>query len=64
MIRPPCLNCQNRKQMCHSNCDKYLQFKKEKQIENEKIIKIKNENSDWCAYNKTKRKSIKNNKKR
>lgn len=36
-IQSPCLNCSDRKVGCHSKCDKYLKFVKEKDEVNRKI---------------------------
>jgi len=35
--KAPCLNCIDRKQACHSSCEKYLQYRKAKDEENQKI---------------------------
>lgn len=37
-IKSPCKDCEERVLGCHSNCKKYLKFKKDTQEEKDKII--------------------------
>lgn len=37
--KAPCLNCPNRKTLCHSKCEKYKAFRSEMDKINEKITK-------------------------
>ena len=37
MPKAPCLYCQNRKLNCHSECTKYIKFRKSKDEINQKI---------------------------
>ena len=60
MISAPCLNCEDRHQACHSSCNKYLEFKKQKEIEREHLNKIRQTETDWYAYKQYKYKKIKN----
>ena len=60
MISAPCLNCEKRHMNCHSSCIEYLAFKKEKEIEHEKLEKIRQTNQDWYGYKQYKYKKIKN----
>lgn len=60
MIKPPCLNCEKRNPHCHSDCEGYINYKKEKTIENERINKVKKEQSNWYSYKENKYKRIKN----
>ena len=60
MISAPCLNCEDRHQTCHSSCNKYLEFKKQKEIEREHLNKIRQTETDWYAYKQYKYKKIKN----
>ena len=55
-MKSPCLYCSDRKLRCHSNCVKYLEWKKENEKrknvaheENEKFVfgKVKAENKVW-----------------
>lgn len=62
MISAPCLNCMDRHSLCHSSCSKYLDFKKQKAIEAEKLNKIKQSEMDWYGYKEYKYKKIKNSK--
>ena len=50
MILAPCLNCEKRHMNCHSSCIDYLAFKKEKEIEHEKLEKIRQSAEDWYGY--------------
>ena len=50
MILAPCLNCEDRHEMCHSSCNKYLEFKKQKEIEREHLNKIRQTETDWYGY--------------
>ena len=34
MSKAPCLNCEKRELGCHSNCEKYNEFKQEREKEN------------------------------
>ena len=60
MISAPCLNCEDRHQTCHSSCNKYLEFKKQKEIECEHLNKIRQTETDWYGYKQYKYKKIKN----
>ena len=60
MISAPCLNCEDRHQTCHSSCNKYLEFKKQKEIEREHLNKIRQTETDWYEYKQYKYKKIKN----
>lgn len=64
MIESPCMDCKKRKVLCHITCEDYLNYKKELEIEHEKIRKINNIASDFYAYNEAKYKRIKNNTKK
>lgn len=39
MQRPPCYKCEERHELCHSHCEKYLKWKKEHDAEREAIRK-------------------------
>ena len=41
MVNPPCKNCQERKMLCHSSCEKYLEYKKKNDALKEKIYEAK-----------------------
>ena len=41
MLHAPCLNCKNRHPLCHSECKEYLEYRKLKDEENERLHKFK-----------------------
>ena len=57
MISAPWLNCEKRHMNCHDSCIDYLAFK---EIEHEKLEKIRQTNQDWYGYKQYKYKKIKN----
>lgn len=59
MNKVPCLNCQDRIVSCHSNCKKYLDFKKEHKILKDKINKNKQMYNDLCNCTELKFKKYK-----
>ena len=38
-VKPPCFKCPDRSAECHSTCEKYLQYEKDKQAEYEQHLK-------------------------
>ena len=44
--KPPCYKCVNRKQGCHSECEKYIFYVKTKDFYNE-LIRERKENESW-----------------
>jgi hypothetical protein len=50
-MNPPCKDCPNRQIGCHSTCEKYSEFRKERDALNEKIHKQKEaEYAEYCRY--------------
>lgn len=54
----PCKDCPDRHLHCHSECEKYIQFVKDKKIYDDFVYKQKLANQDLRSYeiNKIKRK--------
>lgn len=45
MIDSPCLDCKERILKCHSTCDKYINYRKDKDTLNRKIKDVKDKES-------------------
>lgn len=45
MIKSPCLNCGDRKEKCHSDCEKYKSFKIDVAIMNREKEKVRQSES-------------------
>lgn len=54
----PCYNCINRSSTCHSTCKTYLEYRNNKNIENDKINKNKYLNNSFYEYKEEKFKRI------
>jgi hypothetical protein len=52
MNKAPCKDCPNRHQGCHSECDKYIAFRKERDELNELKHKEKEKHRLLVEYNK------------
>lgn len=54
MTKAPCKDCPNRQVGCHSTCEKYIVFRKERDELNELKNKAKNdEKSYYSGYNRS-----------
>ena len=58
MKEAPCLNCPERKSGCHSNCEKYIQFKTERDAELVKRRKATEKDNDMYGYKEQKYKRL------
>lgn len=56
MLHAPCLNCKNRHPLCHSECKEYLEYRKLKDEENERLHKLKYEDNLTYFPKRNKRK--------
>ena len=52
-MKSPCYKCENRTMMCHANCEQYLAFRKEKDVE---IAMRIEKNAMWDSHKKKRRK--------
>jgi hypothetical protein len=50
-MNAPCKDCFDRHQGCHSKCEKYIAFRKERDELNEKIYKQKEKERLLIGYN-------------
>lgn len=53
-LKNPCFQCLNRTETCHGTCEKYKEFRLQKDIENAKIRKLKEK--DNITFNPLKQK--------
>lgn len=58
-IKSPCKNCENRCVGCHSNCDKYIEYRKQLDNRNEIIKTEKGKTTDLDRYEINKHKKLK-----
>lgn len=47
--KPPCLDCTERHQSCHSQCERYLTYVKEKDAQKKNIEKQKYDNDQFMS---------------
>ena len=59
MSKAPCLNCPDRSPTCHGECEKYKQFKAEKEVENAESYRIRRGVQEICEYSKSKWRRLK-----
>lgn len=52
IIQSPCFNCENRHFKCHSECELYSEYQKEKLIEGKKIYNGRIKNVQMDNYKK------------
>ena len=48
--KSPCYNCEERHDLCHSHCEKYLSYRKELDGYNEVVRRSKEENNRLNSY--------------
>ena len=51
MIKAPCKDCPDRKQGCHSTCEKYIAFRKERDELN--VLKFEDAKKHMACYRNT-----------
>lgn len=54
MRKAPCLNCPDRSPTCHGECEKYKQFKAEREVENAERYKERRSVQEMVDYSKNK----------
>ena len=56
-MNAPCFKCENRTISCHSTCEKYLEYQKERQAENEARLLSNKSNPEYIQWSYRKKRN-------